>query len=333
MTASNRLMPAACPTAKSPEGLWDQTFSSPHPGVNVVLFADGHVQVLDASVAHGQPIDLELAEHDSHPVPLRSGIHRHRGVEIMEMLHQTLLASLWGPVRRLKLAAACVAFVLLLLVAGLSLLARTPTSDSPSAGTQEQGQLAALANLSQDQDGCPAKSLQAILAHPDIIPSHRHPLLGQQAPHFELADSEGKVRSLVELQDGRPVVLIFYYGCHCVACLRHLFEINRELPLFHAVGGRVVAISGDPPASTRQWCQQHGSFGFTLLSDPGNQVAQAYRVLKPETDCLRHGTFVIDGQGTIQWVNVGDAPFRRNPALLYQLAKIDGQLSSAQPGR
>jgi prepilin-type N-terminal cleavage/methylation domain-containing protein/prepilin-type processing-associated H-X9-DG protein len=30
-----------------PVGLWDKTFSSPHPGGNVVLFADGHVQLID----------------------------------------------------------------------------------------------------------------------------------------------------------------------------------------------------------------------------------------------------------------------------------------------
>ena len=48
-------------------------------------------------------------------------------------------------------------------------------------------------------------------------------------------------------------------------------------------------------------------------------------------DILRHGTFVIDREGTVQWVNVGDAPFRRNPALLYQLARMEGRLPAAKP--
>jgi prepilin-type processing-associated H-X9-DG protein len=29
-----------------PQGMWDQTLSSPHPGGNQVLFADGHVQMI-----------------------------------------------------------------------------------------------------------------------------------------------------------------------------------------------------------------------------------------------------------------------------------------------
>ena len=161
--------------------------------------------------------------------------------------------------------------------------------------------------------------------------------MGRQAPDLDLADPEGKVWNLGELLDGRPVVLIFYYGYHCVGCVRQLFEINRDLPLFREVGARVVAISADPPELTRRRFQQYGPFGFTVLSDPGNKVAQAYRVFKgaPDgktADFLRHGTFVIDRAGTVQWVNVGDAPFRRNPALLYQLAKAEGRLPSVPAG-
>ena len=39
--------PRACRTIKSRRGSIDQTFSSPHPGGNVVLFADGHVQSIN----------------------------------------------------------------------------------------------------------------------------------------------------------------------------------------------------------------------------------------------------------------------------------------------
>jgi prepilin-type N-terminal cleavage/methylation domain-containing protein/prepilin-type processing-associated H-X9-DG protein len=35
------------PDSQVPPGLMDQFFSSPHPGINGVLFADGHVQTLD----------------------------------------------------------------------------------------------------------------------------------------------------------------------------------------------------------------------------------------------------------------------------------------------
>jgi len=222
------------------------------------------------------------------------------------------------------LGPTCIAFLLVLLAAGLGLLARTAVPDASPAGTQEDGPRAVRDYLSRDQVASPTGSLQAILAQPDIIPTHDHPLLGRQAPGFELADPEGKVWNLRGLRDGRPVVLIFYYGYHCISCGRQLFEVNRDLPLFAEVGARVIAISPDPPELTRRRFKQYGAFSFTVLSDPGNKVAQAYRVFKrardgKTADILRHGTFVIDRDGKIQWVNVGDAPFRRNPALLYQL--------------
>jgi alkyl hydroperoxide reductase subunit AhpC len=67
---------------------------------------------------------------------------------------------------------------------------------------------------------------------------------------------------------------------------------------------------------------------FPVLSDPGNKVARAYRVLR--ADRLRHATFIIDRQGTIRWVNIGDAPFRRSTSLLSQLALLEGRLPAGR---
>lgn len=43
------VLAASMPDNQVPQGLWDQSLSSPHPGGNVVLFADGHAQLLDNS--------------------------------------------------------------------------------------------------------------------------------------------------------------------------------------------------------------------------------------------------------------------------------------------
>lgn len=167
-------------------------------------------------------------------------------------------------------------------------------------------------------------SLQEVLRHPDVIPSHHHPLLGRAAPDIELSDYEGKSWKLPERRADGPVVLVFYYGYHCAGCVRQLRELDRELALFREVGAQVAAISADPLPVTQLRLRQFGALGFPVLSDPGNRVARAYRVFKAEL--LRHGTCIIDRQGTMQWINVGDAPFRCNTALLYQLARIEGRL-------
>ena len=108
------------------------------------------------------------------------------------------------------------------------------------------------------------------------------------------------------------MVLIFYLGYHCDHCVKQLFDVARDLSLFREVGVQVAAISADPPDRERSQ-----GFRFPVLSDPDRQVTQAYRVLQPgpngtQPGRLRHGTFLIDQEGVVRWVNVGDAPFRRN---------------------
>ena len=253
-------------------------------------------------MAHIQlAVDLELAEH-----------HSHRVVNGVQMT--ITFTTHDSPFTRR------IAILLVLLAVGLGLLVWTAMTDG-SRQSVLSTQYSVLSTAS------PSRSLQEILAQPDIIPTHHHPLVGRPAPDFELADTEGKVWKLAELRAGRPVVLIFYYGFHCIHCVLHLSDVKRDLPLFREVGARIVAISADPPAVTRHRFEQNGPFGFPVLSDPGNKAAIAYGAFRwaPDgkmPDMLRHGTFLIDQDGAVQWANVGDMPFRRNTALLYQLAKM-----------
>jgi peroxiredoxin len=235
-------------------------------------------------------------------------------------------------------ATARIAFPMLALLAGaIGLVRWIAIQGGRPARAHESGNMARLeANVRLGTEGgIKTGSLGEILAHPELIPTHNHPLLGRQAPDFKLDDSDGQAWSLRDLLAGGPVVLIFYHT-YCDLCDRQLFTDKNDLPLFREVGARVVAISADPPEVTRRRFERFGLFGFPVLSDPGNKVAQAYQVFRREqdgtpADHLLHGTFVIDRHGTVQWVNVGDAPFRSNPALLYVLAKIQGRLPSAVP--
>ncbi|HTU23584.1 MAG TPA: peroxiredoxin family protein [Gemmataceae bacterium] len=256
-----------------------------------------------------------------------------------ETLHQLPMPAMLPQGRRSKWGSASITLlVLILLAGGVGVVGRIAIQDRPPDGARKrEDEARLLVNYHPEiQAGSPAGSLQKVLEHPDLIPTHNHPLLGRRAPDFELADLEGTVWKLRELLAGGPVVLVFYHT-YCPLCMRQLFDGDKDLPLFREVGARVVAISADAPELMRRRLEQYGPIGFAVLSDPGNQVAQAYHVFRRTRDGkmagrFLHGTFVIDRQGTVQWVNVGDAPFRRNPALLYQLAKIEGRLPSRQPG-
>ena len=174
----------------------------------------------------------------------------------------------------------------------------------------------------------PSVSLREVLSHPDIIPSHRHPLLGQKAPDFTLTTSDGHSQTLLELQDGRPLVLVFTYGPACKNCRRELNAIDRQRTLFSELDARVAAISPDTSDQTAAPMNEFGSVGFPLLLDPENRTAQSYRVWRGNSP--RHGTFVLDRAGVVRWTNVGDAPFQRVSALLTQVALIEGRLPATR---
>ncbi len=166
-----------------------------------------------------------------------------------ELLHQPELPACPPQVRPFPLRLACLVLLLVLLAGGLGLMVRTPVQDRPLPGPREDP-VARLAREYQSGNPLPSPtgSLQQVLAQPDLIPSHHHPLVGRQAPDFELSDSTGKVCSLRELLAGGPLVVIFYLGYGCDHCVRQLFDVNRDLPLFRAVrrpgGGHQCRLPG-----------------------------------------------------------------------------------------
>ncbi len=172
-----------------------------------------------------------------------------------ETLQPPALPTRSPPGRRFSMGLTGIA-LLLLLLAGLGLLLGRTAPDQPIPIPKEDG-LARIAReyLPGNAVPSPAGSLQQVLDVPDLIPSHHHPLLGRLAPDFALTDPDGKVWSLKGLRADGPVVLIFYYGYSCDHCVRQLFDVNRDLPLFREVGAQVVALSSRPsradPATVR----------------------------------------------------------------------------------
>ena len=87
-----------------------------------------------------------------------------------ETVHQPPIPARPPQGRRSKLGPACMAFLLVLLSAGLGLVVRTGVPAAPLAGTQEEGARPAKDYLLRDQVASPSASLPKILAHPDVIP-------------------------------------------------------------------------------------------------------------------------------------------------------------------
>jgi peroxiredoxin len=174
--------------------------------------------------------------------------------------------------------------------------------------------------------------LEQLLANPAEfhVQSQSHPLLGQTAPGFELRDSSHQPWKLSDALARGPVVVVFYYGYYCNHCVGQLLAVHADIERFRELGATVVAVSPDPPETTRERFRKHGPFAFPVLADPGNQIAQQYGVFRParadQPESLEHGTFVVGRDGRVDWAQHGDEPFTGNRTLLYEIAQVEGRL-------
>jgi thioredoxin-dependent peroxiredoxin len=170
------------------------------------------------------------------------------------------------------------------------------------------------------------------------VAGQSHPLLGKIAPEFELPDDEGKRWSLSELRHDGPVIVVFYYGYHCSHCVAQLFGLEDDLPKFTRHGVRIVALSADPPSDTAERFRQYGRFHFPVLSDHDYHVAERYGVYSPATagreEDLKHGTFLVNQNGQIEWAYTGNQPFVDNKLLLKLVAsKQEHAASGMEQGK
>jgi peroxiredoxin len=158
------------------------------------------------------------------------------------------------------------------------------------------------------------------------------PKVGDKAELFALADASGTTVTLEALLKKGPVVLTWYRGGWCPYCniaLRGLLEVE---PQIHALGATLVALSPETPENVEK-TSKADALTFEVLSDKGNGVARAYRIvykLPEKTSALMKGfkldlakrngdgsdelplaaTFVVDTDRTIRWAFV-DADYRK----------------------
>jgi thioredoxin-dependent peroxiredoxin len=120
--------------------------------------------------------------------------------------------------------------------------------------------------------------------------------VGDSMPATTLIGKDGPVDLRARI--GKPLVVYFYpkdetYGCTIEACgFRDSYED------FTAAGAEVIGISRDNAASHDAFIGKH-RLPFTLLSDPGGKVAEAWG-LRSTLGLPPRVTFVFDQAGVIR---------------------------------
>lgn len=129
---------------------------------------------------------------------------------------------------------------------------------------------------------------------------------GEKAPEFELMDNEGNSHKLSDYQ-GQTIVVYFYPRDNTPGCTKEACSFRDAYADFRKEGVEVIGISPDSEQSHSKFIEKY-ELPFTLLSDPDNQVCEAFGVwgLKKmagrEYEGVYRTTFVIGPDGVIKHV-------------------------------
>ena len=177
----------------------------------------------------------------------------------------------------------------------------------------------------------PAEVAEAFAAEPrELAAAGRPPGVaepGSRLPDGELLDVGGQPTTLAQNVGGKPAVIVFYRGGWCPYCNIALRTYQAELvPALVTRGISLIAISpqtADGSLSSKETKE----LTFTVLSDPGNQLARQLGILTAPSKGVRQaqlqlgldvaqvnadGTtglpmptvIIADAAGTIRWIDV-----------------------------
>ena len=101
--------------------------------------------------------------------------------------------------------------------------------------------------------------------------------IGAAAPDFTLPDADGRAHSLASLK-GKSGTLILFVATQCPVSNAYNERMQKLAEDYRAKGVNVVGInsnSTEPAAEVKQHAADKG-LTFTILKDPGNQIADRY---------------------------------------------------------
>jgi peroxiredoxin len=148
---------------------------------------------------------------------------------------------------------------------------------------------------------------------------------GQQAPPFELVDTEGKRFALAAALERGPVVAAFF-KVSCPVCQFAFPFLERLFKSYGGArgGGRVsfVAISQDDEADTKEFCEEYGITFPALLDEEGFPASNEYGLTNVPT------YYLIAPDGKVQVESVGFSK-RAFEAISAYLARFLGMAASS----
>jgi len=136
--------------------------------------------------------------------------------------------------------------------------------------------------------------------------------VGDQAPNFELVDTELKMRTLDEFK-GKKIILSFFVAASSPVCETEMCTFRDSWDELSNLGAQVIAISNDGPFANKAFAEKN-NLKFPILGDYKSKTIRDYDVLMPhllhvkDYDAAKRSIFIVDENGEIVYKWVSDNP-------------------------
>jgi len=154
-------------------------------------------------------------------------------------------------------------------------------------------------------------------------------------PFTAQAYKQGKFLSVSDADlKGKWSVVFFYPADFTFVCPTELEDLADNYAEFQKLGVEIYSVSTDTHFSHKAWADTSPAIGkiqYTMVGDPSGLVTNNFGVMREGQGLADRGTFLVDPDGVIQFMEVTAEGIGRNAAELLRKVKA-AQYVAAHPG-
>ena len=139
-------------------------------------------------------------------------------------------------------------------------------------------------------------------------------------PFSAQAYKEGKFLSVSDADlKGKWSVVFFYPADFTFVCPTELEDLADNYAEFQKLGVEVYSVSTDTHFSHKAWADTSPAIGkikYTMIGDPSGVVTNNFGVMREGQGLADRGTFLVDPDGVIQFMEITAEGIGRNAAEL-----------------
>jgi peroxiredoxin (alkyl hydroperoxide reductase subunit C) len=133
---------------------------------------------------------------------------------------------------------------------------------------------------------------------------------------------------------GKWAIVFFYPADFTFVCPTELEDLADNYELFREMGVEVYSVSTDTHFSHKAWHDTSPAIGkikYAMIGDPSGVVTNNFGVMREGQGLADRGTFLVDPEGVIQFMEITAEGIGRNAAELLRKVKA-AQYVAAHPG-